>query len=378
MLFAVVGIEALALPHILSEEGYVEFEFIKSTTFLFQFLLLGSCSGYLTISTSRGNDNQKSMNFFMLSSLYIIFIATLLSLFYGYYWSLVSLIAMIALVIETQFKSEEKYFFAMAFKPMVSLISIFAVISLSEWEEDDIFMLAILISIVIYIFVFFIKGKLFSELGKLQLDFKAFIEFFVRGLPINSSALLLYAIFYLDRTFIIENYEASAASYSLAFSISQMVFIAINMFSYVNVVDFGKCIRLHPERLPQLLMDKLRSCLLFYGLISCISLIVIGVFIEDFYGFNDLFEFSLVIIVIGGLVNVLISVGSLHTYLKTQRYNVTALALVMLCSYLLNQLLFLNDDFSSLHILLKSYILLLLYSVFSVSIVIYKSVRCDL
>ncbi|XHY19481.1 hypothetical protein ViNHUV68_01490 [Vibrio sp. NH-UV-68] len=375
MLFAVVGAEALALPYILSEQSYVQFEFIKSTTFLFQFLLLGSCSGYLTISVSEGDNSIKSTNFLVLSTIYIILVAMLLFIFYEYYWSLLAIIAMSALVIETLFKSKEKYFLAMAFKPIFSIISMVVIVSLSSWDVRSVFLFSITLSILTYSVIFSIKEKFFTGLRRLNLEFRAFLDCFSRGIPINLSALLLYLQFYLDRTFIIENYESSAASYSLAFSISQIVFVAINMFSYVNIVDFGKCLKFHPERLHKLLADKLKSCFLFYALISLASLIVIGLFVEDFYGFSDLFKFSLVIIAVGGLVNVLISVSSLHTYLKTQRYNLIGLTFFILCSCLLNQFVFLEGEGTPLQLLLKSYFLLLCYSIVSIFIVIYKSAR---
>ncbi len=377
-LFGVVAIESLALPYFVSKDMYGEVEFYKYTAFLAQFGLLGAGTGYI-VRYMKSNIPDLTIVFIRGAVLQAIIVGLVAGALAGS-WAvaILSVSTILAMVFESTLKVREKYLLAMSFKPLLSvmMISLLPFLLLFDWQIENYVMVAFTLAFTVYFFIVK-QTQMLSEFDIYALSpFKESIFRYFKnirhGFVMNASTAMMFIFFYIDRGIVREKFPELLGDYSLSYSIMQLTIVAITAFSYVNLIGFGK------EKVEGPLFKKkmylgLKKCWLLYLLIGFCS-ITFSYWAERFYGpeYEQVFETTVVMVVLFGLANVLGSLNAAHLYLGS----VNIMSLMMLFTVTVSISLNWFISFSSVEdyyiLLVKTYGLYLLFSVFSCSYICFK------
>lgn len=375
LLFGILGVETMVLPYFLPREVYGEVEFIKFTIFLTQFTLVGAGTGYVVSYLKKTESSDATTFFFTGAVLHSVLVGLILTLLVHWTIAITASVAIIAIVLESVLKVNERYLLAMSYKPLLSLglIGLLPLVLLRETGINYYVFFSFLLSFCVYATIAFTRLKLgrscligvrsFVSLS----GAKKYMEYIKIGFIMNISTAMTFVFFYIDRATIRENHPELLPDYSLAFSVMQMTIVAITTFSYVNIVEFGKDLEI--SVLKKRVMNSLKICFLFYVGIGFCS-ILFSFVAELFYGYDNLFESTSLMVVLFGLASVFTSVNSAHLYLGST--NILALMIfgALLLSAGLNIVVAGSSIESYYLLLIKTYGVYLLFSVCSLSYVL--------
>ncbi|WP_262694122.1 hypothetical protein [Kordiimonas aquimaris] len=385
ILYGILGIEALLLPYFLSAKVYGEIEYYKFTGFFLQFALFGAGTGYITLFLNKkAESDQLITRHFMTGAFVHIMLLSLLLFVLDYlFLAVIGAMTAFALVIESLLKVRKRYLLAMSYKPILSI----AVVASLPWmlnsdlEADTIVSVAFLIATLAYASVaylsldrpnlaFFFR---FSSLRKISIS--AYLENVRAGILINVSTAMIFLFFFIDRTMIRNHFNNSLADYSLSFSIAQLTMVAITTFSYVNIVEYGSNSDNH-KRLKQSIKLSLVRVLWLYAVIGFVTL-VFSYYAERIYGYERVFETTIIMVSILGLANVLNSISAAHLYLGGYKPLTLLMAVFFSISVFLNTLIPFENDWAYYILLIKTYGLYLGFSVISALLVWLRLLRTN-
>lgn len=372
VLFAVLGVEALTLPYFLPKEAYGEVEFLKFTGFLFQFALFGAGTGYVVryLKTDPEGLAPLTMGFLKWGCIHAILIGAGVLFVKSWTIAILSMLAIIAMILESMVKVRERYLLAMAFKPILSatLIAALPVVLIGGLPIEDYVVAAFAVATTLY-------GYICVRVGLRGRHDKAFrltagdpgINNYGRnissGFLINASTAITFLFFYVDRTLVRDWFPDRLADYSLSYAIMQLTVVAITTFSYVNVVEFGKD-HVEPGVLKAKVYKALKHCMAFYLVFGGAS-IAFAYGAESFYGYDSVFETTSLMVGLFGLANVLASLNAAHLYLGSIRMMALLAAVTFIISLAANTLI--GPDLRDGYFILlgKTYGLYLVFAILS-------------
>lgn len=380
LLFGILGIEILLLPFFLPKEAYGEVEYLKFTSFLTQFLLVGAATGFIVRYLKESAEQREELTriFVLGSFIQASFVCLVLWLLGFGVVALLSFIAMMALVYESISKVHESYLLSMSFKPILSLaiVSLIPVFLASQLQVESYVLIGFFIAAVIYIGLIYYSVERNTEkklgLKKLLLGswIKNYTENIKSGFVVNISTAMIFLFFYVDRSVIRDKFPDYLGDYSLSFSIMQLTIVAITAFSYVNIVEFGKT-QDDKAELKHKVLSSLRKCFLLFIVLGTVSAIF-SYFASIFYGYDEVFKTTCLMLALFGLANVLSSLNAAHLYLGS----VNKVAVLVASSFIVSVSLNYFIDYSSLDgyymLLLKTYGIYFTYTLISFSYVAKK------
>ena len=366
LLFAVLGIEALLLPYFLSRDVYAEIEFYKFTALLVQFTLAGAGTGYVVSYLDKSTEKSNaSRNLILGGFVHVVFVGVILFSFMPRTVVIISICAMLAILVESVVKVKERYLLALSFKPLLSFMLIVLIpVFLTKYISFDLYLfISFFCAITIYIVINSKDVGFHCENISLIKIYKNYIGYIKKGFLMNITTAMMFVFFYIDRATIKTLFPDYLPDYSFSFSIMQMTIVAITTFSYVNIVEFGKE-NIESVSLYIKVLAALKKCFYFFLILGSAS-ILFSYFAEDFYGYDMLFETTLLMVLFFGLSNVLLSINSLYLYLGC----IKVLSIMMLLSLMVSILLnYLNpfEIISGYYILLvKTYTVFAIFSIVS-------------
>lgn len=384
-LFGVLGVEALLLPYFLSEQVYGEIEYYKFTGFLLQFMLLGASTGYVTLFLKKTPaPDQSTTRYFVTGAfLHIGLVSVVLFLLDYKLLALIGALTAFAMVVETLLKVRRQYLLAMSFKPILSVTVLASLPLVLHYEltATTLVLGAFLVATLVYtsLACLSVGRAVFSEVFQLPalkcFSGKAYFKNVREGILINASTAMTFLFFFTDRTMVRTHFNSSLADYSLSFSIAQLTMVAITTFSYVNIVEYGANTASH-ENLKQSIALSLKSVLQLYGAIGPIT-IGFSYFAESIYGYENVFETTLIMVSVLGLANVLNSISAAHLYLGGYRGLALLMAVSLGISVLLNSVVPLEGVWAYYLLLIKTYGLYLGFSAISALLVWYRLRRIE-
>lgn len=368
LLFGVIAIESLALPYFLSKDIYGEVEFYKYSAFLAQFGLLGAGTGYVVGYLNGGRSSLT--NIFIIGAIIQSILVGLMVGWFSGSWiiAILSVLAILALVFESIIKTREKYLLAMSFKPMLSvtILLLTPLIIFGDIKIQEYVLLAFVLATVMYIAIVSTKLKTkgfeITSICKPSL-IKSYVENIKTGFVLNVSTALMFLFFFIDRAIVRDRFPELLGDYSLSFSIMQLTVVAITAFSYVNIVEFGKQAVGNGE-LKKYMIKSLKKCFLIYIVIGIAS-IIIAYAAEQFYQYGEVFETTLLMVVLFGFASTLSSLNAAHVYLGSVNIMTAIIFSTLIVSCILNLIIPLNTASGYYLLLSKTYGLYLLFSILS-------------
>lgn len=372
LLFAVLGVEALLLPYFLPKEVYAEVEFYKFTAFLTQFLLFGAGTGYVIryLRTKNQNRDTLTTNFFFFACLQALVVGVVFSIFGSWVGAILAMVAILAIVLESIVKVKERYLLAMSFKPLLSIMLI-CFLPIKLIFRCDLYCylcLSFVMTIIVY-------GSIVAhaKLVKVKKENNAialvlfhpneYLKNITKGFVMNLSTAMMFIFFYIDRAVVRKNFPDLLGDYSLSYSIMQLTIVAITTFSYVNLIEFGK------EKADSYIFKEkvflaFRKCLILFLIIGTCS-VGFAYCAEIFYGYEQVFETTSLMVVLFGLANVLGSLNAVHLYIGSVGVMTAMMLLTILTSITINWFIPLESTGNYYLLLGKTYGLYLFFAIFS-------------
>lgn len=358
-LFSLMGLEILLLPYFFQEQFYAEADFIKFTSFLAQFALLGAGTGYVVQYLKFERKNTEG--FELAVGAYAVLVGVLAAFFVHWAVAISASLAILALAAESMVKVKEKYLLAMAFKPILSvvLVVLIPLVLYVGLGAEEYFLTAIVTALLIYavLIALTLKISLLGRLARIKSTTRQVATNFVglvkSGVIMNASTALVFLFFYTDRAIVRVNFNEDLADYSLAYSIMQLTVVAITTFSYVNIIDFGKAAEDAGE-LKNKVHGALKKCFLYYAIFGVLS-IAFSFVAEKVYLYDKLFETTVIMVLLFGFASVLMTVNSVFLYLRKIHMLALFVAVALLVSLSLNYYVIDGESSGYYFLLLKTY-----------------------
>ena len=380
MLFSILGIEALLLPYFLSKDVYGEVEFYKFSAFLAQFLLFGSGTGYVVryLKSPFQNRDIITFNFYFFAYFHALFAGIVIAWFSSWAIAILSFFTMLAMIFESTIKVKEKYLLAMSFKPLLSfmLICFLPLLLLFQWQLTNYLVSAYSLAIILYV----VLGRRAQRIEKRKGGKLSITSFFVAvnnytkniksGFVMNASTAMMFGFFYIDRAIVRDKFPELLGDYSLSYSIMQLTIVAITTFSYVNLIEFGKE-KTESSLFKKKLVVSFKKCSILFLIIGSCS-IVFSYGAEQFYNYEQVFETTILMVVLFGISNVFSSLNSAHLYLGSVHIMTAMMLFTITASLTLNWYLPFKSINDYYILLGKTYGLYLLFSLFSGTYIFYK------
>ena len=370
LLYALLAIEVLALPYLLSPLAYSELEYYKNIVTLTPFLFFGVATGYVVSAVKHDkwlNKELYAAGAFL--TIPILIIALLIG--ENFYLAISMFIFVIAMIVEVRNKSHSNFLVAMAYKPILAVWLIIISFLSSKYFKVDanattLLVLGTVFALLTYLIISFFVLPKSKELKGQKFAFANLVLMFREGVMVNISTLLLAFVLFLDRHLIKEFFVEELPSYSFAFNVAQFVILGLTTFTYVNQVQLGKEFKKSREAFHAKIVGQLKKAAIFL-LVSVVALIPIAYVVEAVYEYERFAEYCITIALFFGTAHVLMSVNSALVYLD-KFYLVTLLLLVVLAFNL-------GVDYiasSPMQIILSSYFSLITSSLLVILIIFKK------
>lgn len=373
ILYLFIAAEVFALPLLIDNETYSDFEYVKNLVFLSPFLLLGIPSGYLYIKYNYKYENVESI--LISGVLYSIIFALVIWLFFT---SITVAIAVFIIMLYTCFepiiKVNKRYILAFSFKPILSIFVLLVAFLLStfliegQYQSDLLLLFPLILAFGFWLFFSRKTIKFSSILTSIKLD--QFTSAIKKGFPISIGTALISILFFSDRYFIEKYCSEALDTYSFGFNISQVVIMALTTISYVSVVEIG-------ENKQNLNKDDLRKSFyftvaifigLFIAIMVLVNLIIIPIY-TDFSNLNNM----LIYLICGkgfffsaGVIMPVVLYYNYHTRLAI------LLGLIVTLVLCINYNIAYFFKLEYYYILLTSNLGLIFYTLYSLYIIFYK------
>jgi len=285
---------------------------------------------------------------------------------------------MLAMIFESTIKVKEKYLLAMSFKPLLSfmLICFLPLLLLFQWQLTNYLVSAYSLAIILYV----VLGRRAQRIEKRKGGKLSITSFFVAvnnytkniksGFVMNASTAMMFGFFYIDRAIVRDKFPELLGDYSLSYSIMQLTIVAITTFSYVNLIEFGKE-KTESSLFKKKLVVSFKKCSILFLIIGSCS-IVFSYGAEQFYNYEQVFETTILMVVLFGISNVFSSLNSAHLYLGSVHIMTAMMLFTITASLTLNWYLPFKSINDYYILLGKTYGLYLLFSLFSGTYIFYK------
>lgn len=242
-------VEILLLPVFLEPAFYNQVEFLRYALMLAPIILLGSPSGYMYLFYKSSENLAQTL---FLSAFLFAAVAGIVV----YMLSNSTLTAatvflfVLVLALEKICVVNKQLIFASVYKSICSLMVLILgalfYLKYINWPPDTLYMTGVLVGQSIWL-VLFVWGQrsLFEGLTKkleLKNHFNGFCKLIYKGFLINIQTYVLAAYFFYDRYFISHHYPEYLSEYSIAFSLSQIIFIALNTIAFASQQRIGSSI----------------------------------------------------------------------------------------------------------------------------------------
>jgi len=313
--YAIVFLEVIIAPIILSKNIFAEYEYIKNIVSLSSIILLGSHTGFVYYFYT----SKKDYFIDLINGSFSILIPV--SIIYSIYYHNLNFIALIicfgtTIFLEKKLQVEKKFYLAILFKPilgLVSLISLYISIYLFNIDINITLFLAFVytFSILIWLILIFyfasdIVHNVFNKWEIKKKQIFSFYKLIKAGLVENLASIILLFYFFVDRYYLKNFHPEDIASYSLAFNFSQLIFVGMNSMTYIKNVEIGE--KLHNIKSDDVIRILKKSLFMFLILLVCVNLCAL-VYQNFKHDFNNLTNYTLILSTFIGLYYTLNVIG---------------------------------------------------------------------
>ncbi len=288
------------------------------------------------------------------------------SVYFNNWFFLVAIIANgLAIFLEKIYQKNNKFLFGILFKPLIAIFNItfllfnFRIIK-SDVDSINILCLAFFFAILVYGYPCLRKME-FSKINAKEI-FPGIVHLVNRGFWLNLGTASISLLLFTDRIYLKVFDIIALSEYSLAFSLSQMLFIFFTSTSYINEVKLGEKFK---DLSVATFMQSIYNLGKFYiiGLISISVIFFVVIYFLPAYRNSYIYFFALV--PFWGFFFAAGTLGMLAQYFGFQR-RMTILILVI---SLLNFLLYLIFERFRIHLpplfwVLKTSILITAFSTY--------------
>jgi O-antigen/teichoic acid export membrane protein len=360
-------VEILYLPYVLSPEIYSSLELLKNGIILVPLVLFGINSGYINLYYRSKKDYRRSL----------VLISVMISIivgFFSYIW-FNNILLSIALMLYLFIMGVEKVLIVdgrlilaslyKAFFSVVLIVFIFFVSIVTTKEAESIYLLSIIIGSSVWVLIT-VRTYIYN-IASIQIHdffnisvFNNYLALVKEGVYISSQSMALIAFFLFDRWFISKYYPDSLNEYSISFSFSQVIFVALNTIAFSMQKTLGEAMGSHrKETICRLLkINSFFFVVLLFGLGWLVHYVAK---VNFFGGYGDFFNSFMIISLFYGsyyMLSTYTVIGFYAGYTKLFLvYIVLALVFDVALSYWINYI-----DIGYYYFLLKSGVILLLLS----------------
>lgn len=243
---AVLALELFIVPLLLNPAYYSTIEYTRNAAALAQFSLMGAYTGYVYKFYQERTDQFRSL---LLSSAVV---GVITGIGYGIVFKSFALGAaavcmVLSAVMEKKLQVYRCFVHASLFKAICSVLLIIVAYATSRslvvLPAADLFGLAIVVSFLLWSLLCVKVLKTCSVGYHVEKDARFswhIVKMFVRrGFILNlATQFLSYYLFY-DRFYVTKEYASYISGYSLAFNVSQLVFVGLNTITFVYLSDIG-------------------------------------------------------------------------------------------------------------------------------------------
>jgi len=330
----VFALELFLIPLLLTPAYYSSIEYTRNALALAQFALMGAYTGYVYKFYQDRTDHFVSL----LIGSSVVAVVTGIS--YGIIFKSVPLAVaaiciILSVVIEKRLQIYRCFVYASLFRAISSIVLIVVAYCASRsfinLPAADLYGYALITSFLLW------SGFCFKTLKVCSLEYQVEKEsrfhwesvwvFIKKGFIVNlATQFLSYYLFY-DRFFVTNRYSNYIGGYSLAFNVSQLVFVGLNTISFVYLSDIGDMANdLNKRFLTRKLVAAgiLLTCLYILGAIACF---VYSCYVKNYFG---LFNSYLVIASLFGAYYAVSVISSAVLFTNTSNHLAIILGIVLL------------------------------------------------
>lgn len=243
---AVLALELFIVPLLLNPAYYSTIEYTRNAAALAQFSMMGAYTGYVYKFYQERADHFRSL---LLSSAVV---GLLTGIGYGIVFKsftlgVAAVCVVLSVVLEKKLQVYRCFVHASLFKAIcsVSLICVAyaASRSLILLPAADLFGLAIVASFLVWSLLCFRVLKTCSLGYHVECDarfsWQSVMMFVRKGFILNLATQFLSYYLFFDRFYVTREYASYVSGYSLAFNVSQLVFVGLNTITFVYLSDIG-------------------------------------------------------------------------------------------------------------------------------------------
>ncbi len=374
--YTFIALEVIILPILLEKDIYGEMEFYKSIAILGPYALFGSFSGYMYDKYTLKNDSYEHMFFWgAISSLVIGFFFAI--------WNNSTFIVVpfflnaLSIIQEKKMQVSGNFILSILFKPFLSLFLVVVIAGNYYFLEGDgsVSFLLFIAYVLAYISWTIICIKrinsplIFHKVGNLSRSLKIYFTLINKGFIINLSTIILSFLLFNYRVLINNHFSNDLSSFSLAFNFAQFVFLGVNTVGYILTVQIGE--EIDTINLSFLKNAVFKSFLFFLFLFFGGFIIV---FLYDFYikHFDNLITYYIILGLFVGVYYVSSVVSPVLLFRDTIKRSTIMFFYVFVIDYF-STVYLVYSDYSSVFILSKSGVLLLISAFYNLYLIFYKS-----
>lgn len=298
-------LEIICLPILLNPKFYNEIEFLRYAFLMGPVVLLGSNSGYIYLFYKSGINFTTALLIF---SALVAFLFSII-LFYVFDDLLVSLafwLFVLVVSIEKVLITLNRLAFASLYKSFTSLIvlilSCLIFFEYMQIKSSTVYLLGLIIGQFIWISIYVIFWCDIS-FARLKIDMTSvFLDqvclLIKKGFLLNVQTYILLGYFLFDRYIINTFFHEYSSGYSIAFSLSQVVIVAMNTISFSAQQKIGQSI----SDYSLLQYNKsLKTTFILFIILSSLSLFAVYAFsfLLPEYG-NFYYSYAIITFFVGG------------------------------------------------------------------------------
>jgi hypothetical protein len=371
---AFIALEILILPLIVEINDFGNFEYLKSAVLMSPYALLGSFSGYVYLKYNSNIDYYEEL--FLGAFFTTLFVAMLYVGLTGNFFLFIPIIfCSLSFVVEKKLQTSNHFLISIIFKPLLSVFTLILCLINYKFRYFESYDFILFISYSLSFILWGVITRLNLKISILPNTFyfnferfKIYLSLIREGFLINISTILIALFFFSSRYFIKEFYIESLSSYSLAFNISQFVFIGVNILGYVSLVKIGENLR--TINLDDLLAS-LKKALLLFLVIEFIAFVLLILYLKIVTNYEDVTYFFITSSVFVGIFYAISTISPILQY-KNKLNQSTIFLFVILTVDSIISYYFSIHNFSPILLVLKSSILLFLTGLFNLYLIFYK------
>ncbi|MCP9754976.1 hypothetical protein EGI26_07400 [Lacihabitans sp. CCS-44] len=369
-----IALEILILPLIIESNNFGNFEYLKSAVLLSPYALLGSFSGYVYLKYNSNIDYYGEL--FLGAFFSSLVVATLYVGLTGNFFLFIPIVfCSLSFVVEKKLQTSNHFLISIIFKPLLSMFTLILCLINYRFKYfesyDFILFVAYFLSFILWGIITRLNLKISILPNNFHFNFEGFkiyLSLIREGFLINISTILISLFFFSSRYFIKVFYNESLSSYSLAFNISQFVFIGVNILGYVSLVKIGENIK---TILLNDLLESLKRALLLFVVIELVAFILLNLYLKIATNYEDVAYFFLSSSVFVGIFYSISTISPILQY-KNKLNQSTLFLIAILSIDGTTSYYFAKHNISPILLVFKSSLLLLLTGIFNLYLIFFK------